>query len=67
MKRKIAILTLAVATLALSGCHKSCTCVGYNSREHVFTADEVSTHASGNCSAMTDFPIPNRYSYCHWE
>lgn len=31
-----------------------------------FTAEEVDAHAGGNCTEMRDFPIENRYSYCHW-
>lgn len=57
---------MLLAGTALTGCHKVCTCIGYDSREHEYTYDEVREHASGNCSEMTDFPIENHYSYCHW-
>ena len=68
MKRR-SLYFLAFCFLAIccfSGCHKVCTCVGYDYTEHEFTPDEVDAHASGNCSYMRDFPTQDRYSYCHW-
>jgi len=55
-----------LAILSMTGCHKVCTCIGYNSYEYEFTPEEVDEIAGGDCSAMSDFPIANHYSYCHW-
>ena len=52
--------------LSRTGCHKVCTCIDYGQRVQEFTVEEVDQHAHGNCSEMTDFPVANRYSYCHW-
>lgn len=57
---------ICCVALMLVSCHKVCTCTDYGGREREFTADEVDDHAGGDCSEMADFPILNRYSYCHW-
>ena len=66
-RRPLYLLALGfLVTLTLAGCHKVCTCVGYDYTEHEFTPEEVDAHGSGNCSYMRDFPTYDRYSYCHW-
>ena len=68
MKRRslYLIASCLFISLFMTSCHKVCTCTGYDGREHEYTSDEVDAHAHGNCSDMTDFPITNHYSYCHW-
>ena len=66
MKKAYILLAVAAVCLTLSACHKTCTCVGYDGMVHEFTPEEVSERAGGNCSYMSDFPVENRYSYCHW-
>ena len=68
MKNRLIPLIAAVAAcLLLDGCHKICTCDGYDGIEHTFTAEEVEQHTGGKCDAMRDFPIENHYSVCHWD
>lgn len=68
MKHRVPYLLICglLVSLSLVGCHKVCTCIDYGSREHEFTVEEVDNYAGGNCSLMTEFPIPSNYSYCHW-
>ncbi|MBP5677188.1 MAG: hypothetical protein J6W88_01680 [Bacteroidales bacterium] len=68
MKRRIPYLfaVVALATVTLVGCHKTCTCDGYDGLEHTYTAEEVDARAS-SCSAMRDFPVLNHYSVCSWD
>ena len=68
MKRRTPLLFVAllVGCSLCCSCHKVCTCIGYDAMETEFTVEEVDAHASGNCTEMRDFPIENRYSYCHW-
>ncbi len=68
MKRRLPYLLAGciAVCVSLTGCHKVCTCIDYGQRVQEFTAEEVDQHAHGNCSEMTDFPVTNRYSYCHW-
>lgn len=67
MKKKIYVLMgMTLVGMVLSGCHKVCSCTGYDGRVHEYSAEEVDEHAGGNCSEMTEFPVPSNYSYCHW-
>lgn len=68
MKRRLPYLLAGciAASVCLSGCHKVCTCIDYGHRVHEYTPEEVDLHAHGNCSEMTEFPVANHYSYCHW-
>jgi len=65
--KKILLLSGAfLLSVCVAGCHKVCTCEDYGGRIHEYTVEEVDAHAHGNCSEMTEFPIPGNYSYCHW-
>ncbi|MBR4738859.1 MAG: hypothetical protein IK058_02540 [Bacteroidales bacterium] len=68
MKRRTPYLLIfcLLVSLSLTGCHKVCTCIGYDNRQHEFTAEEVNDRTGGNCTDMADYPVADRYSYCHW-
>ena len=66
-RRTYTLLAIAAFSLTLAACHKTCTCSGYDALPHTFTADEVRTHAGGDCTDMRNFPVPNQYSVCNWD
>lgn len=65
MKKKILLAALAVC--ALSGCHRTCVCYGYDQLEHRYSEEEVDQKQDGNCANMV-YQANTRYlSVCHWE
>lgn len=68
MKKKIAgVLIAAIVSLGVAGCHKICTCSGYDGLEYEFTSDEVDSLASGSCNNMVYRAGIQYYSYCTWK
>lgn len=60
-------MTVVVATLFATSCHKTCTCQGYDNSTHAYTAEEVDQLASGNCSNMIFQGGIRYYSVCSWD
>lgn len=46
------LISILFATLFITSCHKTCTCIEMNGNEHVYTRQEVEEAAGGNCGDM---------------
>lgn len=73
LKLRLAIPAAVAAALLAAGCHKNCTCLGFNGTEHTYSADEVKAHG-GTCSDMIYmYTEPSAvadvryYTVCNWD
>lgn len=71
---KTKCLLLLMLSFAAVSCHKTCTCVEMNGREHAYTRDEVMEANGGSCENMiymfnreASGAITRFYSYCSWN
>jgi predicted aminopeptidase len=58
--------SVALLSLPLTSCHKTCTCIAYNGSSHSYTADEVDDHGV-TCSNMVYQAGIQYYSVCSWD
>lgn len=66
MKKRLLLAAVAIATLAATGCHKTCTCIRNDGTEHRYTADEVKA-AGKTCYEMrSQGGLYHYYAYCEW-
>ena len=68
------LVALLFIPLFLTSCHKTCTCIEMNGREHVYTREEVEEANGGSCDEMiymfnreASGAILRFYSYCSWD
>ncbi|MBR4505280.1 MAG: hypothetical protein IKP21_00710 [Bacteroidales bacterium] len=75
MKRPILVLPLLfMLFFSLASCHKTCTCIEMNGREHVYTREEVEEANGGSCDDMIYMFNQEAsgawlrfYSICSWD
>ena len=67
MKKKVYFFSIPVLSiLMLTGCHKTCTCIGYDGAERTYTADEVDEYGV-TCPNMAYQAGVQYYSVCSWD
>ena len=66
--------SLILAILLLTSCHKTCTCIEMNGKEHVYTRQEVEEANGGSCDDMVYMFNQEAsgawlrfYSICSWD
>ncbi len=62
-----------LGSMLLCSCHKTCTCIGFNGKEHTYTADEVEAFG-GTCTDMkymytsvSSGADVRFYTVCNWD
>lgn len=67
------IIAAAAVLLLATSCHKTCTCIGFNGKEHTYTAEEVSAFG-GTCTDMkymytsaSSGADVRFYTVCNWD
>ena len=66
MKKILLPAVALLATILLTSCHKTCSCIGYDSSVHTYTADEVDDRGV-TCPDMVFFGGVQYYSVCSWD
>ena len=66
MKKACRYLLPLCAVALFCSCHKTCTCIGYDSSVHTYTADEVDDRGV-TCPDMVFFGGVQYYSVCSWD
>lgn len=75
MKRISLVLSLlSLLSFTLVSCHKTCTCIEMNGREHEYTREEVDAATGGSCDDMVYMFNQEAsgawlrfYSVCSWD
>ena len=74
MKRSSFLIVAAFLLLLATSCHKTCTCLEMNGREHVYTREEVEEANGGSCDDMVYMFSQEAsgawlrfYSVCSWD
>ncbi len=65
-KKIFVILVFSCLLTALTSCHKTCVCYGYNGGEYSYTQEDLDARGK-TCSGMAYLGSRQHYSVCNWE